>query len=570
MSSYLNFVRPEKKYSNYQSTNFMKEKYLYRTLEETVEDWVKYLSLWKSYPDYFIDFISDESTKIELHPYQRLFLRAYFRHKRVFISAARGSSKTYTEILAMYLQCIFYPGIDKFITAPLKEMAAVVSQETIEDIWDHFPVLKHEIEKKEFGKDKTVLRFFNGSKLSIVQMNDNSRGLRRHGGSVEEIVHPKFDPDKLHKVVIPMMSKQRTLVCGGIDRHEIHGQEWYCTSSGTRQSYAFDKLKEINKRMINGESAIVLLADYTLGCMHGILNVDQVEEQRNTISLFDFQREYLNIWTGSSDKSLVNLKDLNDCRILDEAEDSSTDKEAEYVLAFDVARAEGSKNAQSALCVIKIKKKNNFEYSKHLVNLYSFEGTHFLEQAKFLKKQVEKYKAKVLIIDSNGLGKGIVDYLVTDIDSNPVYSVINDDRYDKYKTPTSIPMIYSLSTNTAGHKNSDIFNRFVTTISNKDVKLLKHSAVFKVEMLSQRGIKDPEKQAEKLRPYMMVDLLCDEISNLEHRQRGNETAIHQISKEMPKDKFMAFCYGLYWIYLEEQKNKLQSKENLGWENYMLF
>ena len=77
--------------------------------------------------------------------------------------------------------------------------------------------------------------------------------------------------------------------------------------------------------------------------------------------------------------------------------------------------------------------------------MYSFEGTHFLEQAQFLKKKVNEFKASILCIDSNGLGRGLVDYLVTEIDENPAYEVVNDERYDRYKTPSSIPMVLILT-----------------------------------------------------------------------------------------------------------------------------
>jgi hypothetical protein len=43
--------------------------------------------------------------------------------------------------------------------------------------------------------------------------------------------------------------------------------------------------------------------------------------------------------------------------------------------------------------------------------------------------------------------------------------------------------------------------------------------------------------------------------NLKYKQRGNESDIEQVSKSIPKDKFSALMYGLYWIYLEEKKNK---------------
>lgn len=66
---------------------------------------------------------------------------------------------------------------------------------------------------------------------------------------------------------------------------------------------------------------------------------------------------------------------------------------------------EGNANAQSALTVLKIIPKGDGTYSKHVVNIFTFEGTHFREQALFLKQKVNDFKAKVLVVDANGLGK---------------------------------------------------------------------------------------------------------------------------------------------------------------------
>ena len=47
-----------------------------------------------------------------------------------------------------------------------------------------------------------------------------------------------------------------------------------------------------------------------------------------------------------------------------------------------------------------------------LVNIYTMSETHFEDQAIQLKKLFYKYKAKKLVIDGNGIGMGLVDYMV--------------------------------------------------------------------------------------------------------------------------------------------------------------
>ena len=57
------------------------------------EDFTDMISFFREYPDYFLDYIKTENTMFDLLPFQRVYLRAFFRYKRVGIVASRGISK---------------------------------------------------------------------------------------------------------------------------------------------------------------------------------------------------------------------------------------------------------------------------------------------------------------------------------------------------------------------------------------------------------------------------------------------------------------------------------------------
>lgn len=577
MGSYINYQREEKKWTNdiniyKQKSNFYNQEYTSKLFKEIKGEWRKYCEFWKQYPDYFIDFIKPPDCKIDLYFYQRVYLRILFRYNKVFITATRGTAKTFTQILALYLKCIMYPGASYFICAPGKEQAAKLSRDNIEKIWEYYPILRNEVKYRSFQTDYVKLIFQNNSKLDVVQVKDSIRGGRRHGGAIEEIADEKFDGDTLHSAVIPLMANNRIACCKGVDPDEIHKFQFYITTAGTRQSFAFNKLKEVLGDMVQGKSAFSIGNGYELPCMYDQLDIDFVNEQREspTYNPLAFQREYESVWTGSSENSLVSLEDLNKCRVLTQYEDKAMDKDGMYVLAYDVARAEGSANADSALIVIKCIPREDGTYIKHLVNIYSFEGTHFLEQARFLKKKVNDFNARILIVDNNTLGMGLTDQLVLDIDENPPYEVINDPRYDKYKTSDSIPMVFALSSQNKDTKSSDIHNVFMSTISNHKVKLLKSESFMKAEIIKKNPKISSEKLAKELYSFTMCDLLCEEIMNLEYKSSGNNIQVKQISKSINKDKFSALEYGLYWIYLEERKNQVRKEESIDLSKMFLF
>src|SRR5690606_11871402 len=134
------------------------------------------------------------------------------------------------------------------------------------------------------------------------------------------------------------------------------------------------------------------------------------------------------------------------------------------------------------------------------------EGQHSLLQAKFLKEQVNKFKAKILVIDANGIGTSVVDQLVLDLDDgNPPYSVVNDDRYDKYKMDNSIPMVFALKSQNKETKESDMINNFMQVFNKLDVGLLKvqHEGIKDLEKKLKRKIKDSEEMARSQEPYLL-------------------------------------------------------------------
>ena len=63
--------------------------------EKVREKWEVLCSYFRRYPDRFIDFIQPDNARIKLHFYQRIYLRIIFRYRKVFITATRGTSKSF-------------------------------------------------------------------------------------------------------------------------------------------------------------------------------------------------------------------------------------------------------------------------------------------------------------------------------------------------------------------------------------------------------------------------------------------------------------------------------------------
>ena len=404
--------KPWSELENVQGTNI-------RNIEDMLPDFAEMLSYFEVYPDKFIDYILPEDSTFNLYPFQRVFLRIMARYKKVYITATRGTSKSFLNILSMYLKCIFFPGIKLSLVAPQKDQASAIAQQNIEAIWNFIPLLKGEVKKHTFAKDFTRLTFYNNSVLDIVVASQGSRGLRRHGLSFEEIVQMEKHREVIGEVLLPLLANNRKGADGKVSPHEIHKQLMYVTTASSRQSYAWEQLYSVMTEMASGKSAFVIGNDWTLPVMFEQLDPDYIEEVKRdpSMSPLQFAREYMSVWTGSSENSLVQLQDLEKSRVLTKAEFDYTKNKLstdhKYIISVDVARSERKRTATTAIAVFKITPRGNGTYIKHLVNIHTYKGNmHFEDQSIYIKELVEKYQASMVVIDGNGLGRGLLDYLV--------------------------------------------------------------------------------------------------------------------------------------------------------------
>jgi hypothetical protein len=198
------------------------------------------------------------------------------------------------------------------------------------------------------------------------------------------------------------------------------------------------------------------------------------------------------------------------------------------------------------------------------------ESKTFSRQAIDVKKIINAFNPREVVIDTNGLGVGLADEMIreqTDRDGivYPAYGFSNDENYLKIQ-PKNVPKIlYGIKAN--GTLNSEIHSNAYTRLSNGSVRFLIKEQEAKSALLStQVGQKmSLEQRIKRLMPHEMTTKLFEEMANLRLKRTTDSSKItlEQINSRFPKDKYSAFAYGQWRIKeIEEDSLKLKRKRSV--------
>ena len=536
----------------------------------------KYIAFWREYPDLFIDFMAGPDggpQHFHLFFYQRVFLRAAMRHKYIYAVFPRAYSKSFLSMMVLMCRAILYPRCKLFITSGGKEQAAGIVKEKVQEICTLIPAFNKEIDWRRGqtleGKDYVKYVFKNGSYFDNIAARESSRGKRRHGGLIEECVG--VDGDILSQVIIPTMNISRMCMDGTThDEETLNKSQIYITTAGYKNTFPYDKLIQLLVwEIIKPEQSIIMGGTWRIPVLIGLQSKSFIQDlkQDGTFNESSFDREYESKWSGTVEDAFFDAEIFDRNRILNQPEyeaSGRSSKLAFYVLAADIGR----KGCDSVICVFKVTPQSQGGATKSLVNIYTLSDEHFEDQAIKLKKLYYKYNARQIVIDGNGMGIGLIDYMVksqTDPDTNetyPDFGVSNDEEgyYKKYKTSvTELDAMYILKANAPINTEAHAIAR--SQLSSGKVKFLIDERIAKNKLMATKVGQSmkPEQRAEYLKPFTLTSILKEEMMNLREETEGVNIILKQANRGIRKDKFSAFEYGLYYLKLEEDKKKKRKK-----------
>ena len=543
--------------------NIGKDDYVNRNLDKlkALRSWF----LW--YPDLAFDLMSPSIGGLKLCFDQRVSMRCDARFAAFHDCRPRGSAKTFGNVWVAIVDCIVLPMIEIALSAQTKENAAELLNDKFSEFQRYVPALKNEIAKFRNSKNDCEIDFRNQSRLDTLSNSQNSKGQRRKRLRMEESA--LVDEDLFQDALKPVVEVARS-TCGKLaitDPCELNQQICYYTTPGWRGSDEHNRVLKMIRNMVDLKGEMVIGCDWMLPCWYGRGSTKaQILEKMKTMNPTAFKQNYGGEWTGSSTGALVNINSLLKCRTLTEPV-FKPDKNDEIFIGVDVARSQNSANNQSSMAIARVRRneKNNRVQSIEIINLFNIANTlNFTNQAIIVKNMQKQYNAKAVVLDSNGLGIGLVDELLKNTydprtgDFLPCFGSLNTTNQSE-DPQNEIRCLYEMKAQTAQTK---IIGNFIDVVDSGTLRLLeqKQYDVFAAE-------RDEEYQG-KFMPYIQTDLLVEEVANLKLETNGKNLSVKKEVGRIDKDRFSALAYVIYYIL--EYENNVVTTNAVDFEDIFMF
>lgn len=571
-----------------QISNPVREEITPERIADDVPKLKKLIAYWRVYPDKFVDYLCslNPNNRFKFYFYQRMYLRAAMRYKHVYCVYPRGYSKSFLAVLCLFLKCVLYPGSRIFVVSGGKEQSASILSSKASELCKLIPALENEIvwdtrsektARTRSTRDSVVYTFKNGSELSNVALSEKTRGQRFQAGLIEECA--SIDQDLLNEVILPTLVVQRTINGQVDDREVLNQSQIFITSAGYKNTFAYEKLIQfLCESVARPDEAIVLGGTWRIPVMEKLQprNFIQQLKMDGTFNEASFEREFESHWAGAVDGAFFDPDKFDRYRDIQLAENEYSKKTSEggyYVLGVDVGRT----GCTTEVVVCKVTPAQSGVPRKQIVNIFSFEEEHFGYQAIQIKRLFRQFKCRVAVIDANGLGIGLVDFLVMDQQDPDTgedlgnLGVYNDEdgKYKKFQNENTIPSaMYLLKANAV--INTELYAYCQTQLGSGKIHFLidENVAKNKLAAQSQSQRMNQSKRADYMRPYVMTSILRDQMMNLIEENEGVNIILKQATRTIKKDKFSALIYALYWSKLQEDSKK--KRKGIDINRMMLF
>lgn len=543
--------------------------------------WGLLISYWRFYPDRFLDIMEGESSKYEITPIQRIFMRANARYQQVFITASRGTTKSFSELGSKEAEGILYPGVNTQYAGPSKEQLASILSGVQEEVFTQWPGLQDYWAFQSNSRDNFELISNEGSHIMI----NVARGATCNSIVAEEVAQSEskqtraFDHDNFKTAILPAVRGIRM-----VNRHRDpffqQYQQVYVTSAGKTHNEAYDYRAPILRAMMNGENAFAIDIPSEVAVLSKIREVKWRENLKTSLTADGWLREMDSLWTGTSENPLIRDAVLTESKnLLNMEERHCGNPDVFYIIGYDISYVDGAKNAKCATAVLKCEKqKADGKQNRYLKSLvYVFDNPppstsgHQARQLKYLwaRYSMENGMPSYISLDARAYGKSVVEEIHKEMnDGLPPICCMNHE-YPELEEPGALPVLYAVqatggSINGKHDSDADMIRYAEVEFEQGNIRLLTSNVYEGVESYKRlHNIREADQDGLIARPYQKTREMIGQIGNLKKVVTGFNTREERISSGINRDMWSALKYALRVAYLLERQNLLidQNRRN---------
>ena len=483
--------------------------------DEQLDRWSELIAYFRWYPDVFCEWITptDEDGKrigITLGADQKLLLRSMCRFAYNYLVLPRGYGKTLLEILAVYILAILYPESTWSMSAQTLEASAGFFSDKHADIVRFYPIIGQEIERCRITDNFVEIKFKSGSTITNMTNNGTAKGMRRNGCTFEECALMDFT--KYQDNTEPITSEPYKSVLkymSTVDPYARNKQTFVTTAYYKNEAFDFCRQMVLDKA--NCKESFVFGASYILPAkFKRNRDIEEVESLIDKVGELMFNFNYRSRWAVSNGQCIVDIDRLKELQTLVNPEMKGT-KEGEYYIGVDVARSAKTSNNASAIVVIRVRRDAKERVRElQAVNVVKLpNGLNFKDQTSICKQMCNLYNAKAIVIDINGLGKGLLDYM---LDRNILddgtelepYDMLNTDYRSDYRDAKKL--VYGIE---AQKNNSEMITNFINVVEGKILRILEHFDINKA-----LDIPDEDFMVSDVLPFLRTENFISEVQNI--------------------------------------------------------
>ena len=495
------------------------------------------------------------------------------------IVACRGISKTYLMAVFCCIRCILYPGTKICIAGATRSQGNQVLYKIRDELMKRSKNLCYEIDGEiTISTNKGECYFKNGSWIKVVTAGDSSRGHRANILIIDEYV--QVNKNTIDSVLEKFLSAERLPPFMAKPEYKDYPRERnkqiYASSAYYKSNWGYTKFKSYISEMVlhDQRKYFTCAPPYQLAIKEGLLSREQIEDQmsEDDFDEITFYMEMCAFWYGGNAESFFREDTLLACRQLRPAQMLPPLKDVldgnakipqlepgeRRIISLDIALMASKRHKNDASCILinrAVPNNRRTGYISNYVYLDSWEGRTADEQGLDLMRIFYKYSCTDIVIDANGVGMAIMDYIVLDHydpATGETYGALTttdpkDPIAERCKVKNALRCIWPVKATMAF--NSTINLNLRAALTNGRIYLPVDEQTAELDMMEndKRFRKMASVYKTELRlPFIQTTLLINELVNLQKDDSNGQIRLKE-RPGMRKDRFSSLVYNNYCV-----------------------